>query len=327
VIMILPEAGKVAASTAASQCKPSFPNIELCLVVGICGGIPSYTRNDEEHSIVLGDVVISKKMVQYDRGRQYSDHFEYSRTTKEPKTALLTLLNRLSGSHGGERLEAAAERHLLRLARSKKDGGVGASALYPTVPEEDTLFAASYRHRHPEVASCPVCASCNSMMDPVCPAALRSSCAGLGCDKAAIIRRVTTVSSMRSMSGDRIVPTTSDDPVMSSTITTIFRPPGRPRVHFGMYASGDRVIKSGQERDRIVAEYQGDDVLAFEMEGAGAWDQFPGSVLVIKALSDYADCHKGAGFQRYAAACAAACAYAFLEEWSAQEADGHFPST
>lgn len=86
--------------------------------------------------------------------------------------------------------------------------------------------------------------------------------------------------------------------------------PPRPVVHFGLIASGDTVMKSGQHRDRI-AEREG--VIAFEMEGAGVWDTFP--CVVIKGACDYADSHKTKTWQRYAAATGAACAKAFLEYW------------
>ncbi|KAH7025134.1 uncharacterized protein B0I36DRAFT_434623 [Microdochium trichocladiopsis] len=84
----------------------------------------------------------------------------------------------------------------------------------------------------------------------------------------------------------------------------------RPRVHFGLIASGDTVLKSGEERDRIARE---EGIIGFEMEGAGVWDIFP--CLVIKGACDYADSHKSKAWQHYAAAIAAACAKAFLDSW------------
>lgn len=84
-------------------------------------------------------------------------------------------------------------------------------------------------------------------------------------------------------------------------------------IHFGLYASGDKVMKSGEERE-IVAKDEG--VVAFEMEGAGVWEGFPGRCLVIKAVCDYADSHKNKTWQTYAAASAAACTKALLESWS-----------
>jgi len=71
-------------------------------------------------------------------------------------------------------------------------------------------------------------------------------------------------------------------------------------------------MKSGEDRDGIAAR---DGVIAFEMEGAGVWENFPGS-LVIKGVCDYADSHKSKRWQGYAAATAAAVMKGFLENWS-----------
>ncbi|OHE94068.1 hypothetical protein CORC01_10643 [Colletotrichum orchidophilum] len=70
-------------------------------------------------------------------------------------------------------------------------------------------------------------------------------------------------------------------------------------------------MKSGNDRDSI-AKAEG--IIAFEMEAAGVWDMFP--CLVIKGVCDYADSHKSQEWQRFAAATAAACAKAFLQDWS-----------
>ena len=85
-----------------------------------------------------------------------------------------------------------------------------------------------------------------------------------------------------------------------------------PVIHFGLVASGDTVMKSGKDRDDIAAR---DGVIAFEMEGAGVWENFPSS-LVIKGVCDYADSHKNKRWQGYAAATATAVTKGFLENWS-----------
>ena len=84
----------------------------------------------------------------------------------------------------------------------------------------------------------------------------------------------------------------------------------QPEVHFGLIGSGDTVIRSAEDRE-VLARKTG--VMAFEMEGVGVWDSFP--CLVIKGACDYADSHKSKGWQRYAAATAAACMKAVLEHW------------
>jgi nucleoside phosphorylase len=73
-------------------------------------------------------------------------------------------------------------------------------------------------------------------------------------------------------------------------------------IHYGLIASGNRVIKDGAERDRVASELEG--VLCFEMEAAGMMNTFP--CLVIRGICDYADSHKNKEWQPYAAAMAAA---------------------
>ncbi|KAF4999624.1 hypothetical protein FGRMN_2372 [Fusarium graminum] len=83
-----------------------------------------------------------------------------------------------------------------------------------------------------------------------------------------------------------------------------------PSIHFGLIACSDSVMKCGEERDRQVKE---NDVIAFEMEGAGVWEILP--CIVVKSACDYADSHKSKIWQQYAAATAAACAKALLRFW------------
>ncbi|CAD0095301.1 unnamed protein product [Aureobasidium mustum] len=80
-------------------------------------------------------------------------------------------------------------------------------------------------------------------------------------------------------------------------------------IHYGTIASGNQVIKDAQTRDRIVRELGGQ-ILCFEMEAAGLMNDFP--CLVVRGISDYCDSHKNDGWQRYAAASAAAYARELL---------------
>ncbi|KID65988.1 NACHT and Ankyrin domain protein, partial [Metarhizium hybridum] len=78
----------------------------------------------------------------------------------------------------------------------------------------------------------------------------------------------------------------------------------------GRHGSGDRVIKSGQLRDIIAKKHN---LVAFEMEGAGVWDEIP--CIIVKSVCDYADSHKNEEWQNYAAATAAAATKALLERY------------
>lgn len=100
-----------------------------------------------------------------------------------------------------------------------------------------------------------------------------------------------------------------DGPVVRSRALSKDETP-LPTIHFGLIASGDMVMKSGEDRDGIAER---DNVIAFEMEAAGLWDAFP--CVVIKSACDYADSHKSKVWQSYAAAAAAACSKSFLGYW------------
>lgn len=85
------------------------------------------------------------------------------------------------------------------------------------------------------------------------------------------------------------------------------------RVHFGLVASGNMVIKDARQRDEIckrLKEEVVDEVLCFEMETAGVLTAFP--CLAIRGICDYADAHKNKSWQPYAAAVAAAYAKELL---------------
>lgn len=71
VLALLPHMGKANAASAAASMRSSYTGLRLAILVGVCGAVPR-SRDSE---ILLGDVVISKTVIQYDFGRQYSDQF------------------------------------------------------------------------------------------------------------------------------------------------------------------------------------------------------------------------------------------------------------
>ncbi|KAL6814617.1 nucleoside phosphorylase domain-containing protein [Trichoderma camerunense] len=85
------------------------------------------------------------------------------------------------------------------------------------------------------------------------------------------------------------------------------RPSQDPVVHYGLVASGDKIIKNAALRDRLRDKYG---IICFEMEAAGLMPIMP--VAVIRGVSDYADSHKNDGWHYYAAATAAAYAKSLL---------------
>jgi nucleoside phosphorylase len=255
VLAHMPGMGKASAAAVAANCRASFPNIKLALIVGVCGVVPFRPGSSETAEIVLGDVIVSDGVVQCDLGRRLPEKFEPKDTLLDalgrPNTEIRALLAKLKGLRGRKMLQGKMVGYMDVLR-----GEPELAAVYPGAAL-DKLFGATYRH----------------VTDGM-------SCEECGCDGKLLPRA-------RLEQGD-----------------------GQPAVHFGLIASGDTVMKSGEDRDAI-AQQAG--IIGFEMEGAGVWDNFP--CVVIKGACDYADSHKNKIWQRYAAATAAACMKAFLGHW------------
>jgi nucleoside phosphorylase len=283
VLAFMPDIGKGRAASVASSFRSSFERIRLALLVGVCGGVPCGT--DDEEEILLGDVIISDGIIQYDFGRQLPDKFIMKDTLQDSvgrqNPEIRSLLAKLKGRRGRTRLKDKTFQYLTAL---RKELGVE----YPGVIE-DKLFEPNYRHKHHDLATCIVCAKCEKKTDGVCQTALDSSCSELKCSEKKLVRR------------HRLIRTVEPGGDAEES---------KPVIHFGLIASGDAVMKSGEHRDEISSREK---VVAFEMEGAGVWDNFP--CVVIKGVCDYADSHKNKKWQGYAAATAAACMKAFLEVW------------
>ncbi|KAJ5621360.1 hypothetical protein N7528_006143 [Penicillium herquei] len=150
---------------------------------------------------------------------------------------------------------------------------------YPCPPmQSDQLFEPNYHHMHHDNPKCKKCVKSKS-----CKRAQEATCEALNCDRERLVVRLRP--SQRQFS-----------------------------IHFGRIASGDTVMKSGRDRDRIADKEK---VIAFEMEGAGIDRIMP--FLVIKGICDYADSHKNKIWQKYSAGAAASCMKALLEQWAVMD--------
>ncbi|XEU97295.1 hypothetical protein FSHL1_002581 [Fusarium sambucinum] len=89
----------------------------------------------------------------------------------------------------------------------------------------------------------------------------------------------------------------------------IKRKPREMRVHYGLIASGNQVIKDAAFRKKLTEDLGGH-VLCVEMEAAGLVNSFP--CVIIRGICDYADSHKNKDWQEHAAAVAAAFAKELL---------------
>ncbi|KAL2802760.1 hypothetical protein BJX63DRAFT_437581 [Aspergillus granulosus] len=83
----------------------------------------------------------------------------------------------------------------------------------------------------------------------------------------------------------------------------------RNRVWYGSIGSGDKLLKSSEERDKMRDEYN---LIGLEMEAAGVMTEIP--VGNIRGVCDYGGERKNKDWQPYAAAMAAAFAKAVLSE-------------
>ncbi|KAF3077416.1 hypothetical protein CFAM422_000178 [Trichoderma lentiforme] len=250
VLLHMANMGKANAATVTTNCSRTFPNIKLALVVGICGAVP---HSIEGTDIMLGDVIISEGVFQYDLGRQFPQEFRPKIGTPDslsrPNGNIRAALSKWKGDAWRRQLHSSMHEYLRSLQATSK-----LSVQYPGALK-DKLFEANYPHIDDGVP-------CDH-----------------GCDGLRVQRRRSESSMIQ------------------------------PKIHFGIVASGDSVMKSGEERDRIAQEHG---IIAFEMESAGVWDVFP--CIVVKGACDYADSHKNKAWQGYAAATAAACMKAVLND-------------
>ncbi|KAL3305280.1 phosphorylase superfamily protein [Colletotrichum asianum] len=271
VLVHLPIMGKVSTAAAAAGLRSSYTRLKLAVLTGICGGVP---RPGGGKEIFLGDVIISQAVVQYDLGRQYPDKFIRKGTTSDnlgrPNQDIRSLLASVQGAFGLDRLR----QQMLRALGQIQQNSTGRQNTYTRPPPtEDILFEPAYLHRHNDQINC----GCDD--SAACDKAMSASCLDLRCAENSVLRTGQPGSSR------------SQD----------------PRIFIGQVASGDTVMKSGKRRDEVAREHN---VIAFEMEGAGVWDQVP--CLVVKGVCDYADSHKNKVWQPYAAAVAAATTKALL---------------
>ncbi|KAK6500755.1 hypothetical protein TWF506_003518 [Arthrobotrys conoides] len=291
VITHMPRIGKVAAAVISTNLHSSFQNIQLALVVGICGGTPTTTTNSTNSSskkgedIFLGDVVISKAVVQYDFGRRLPNGRFLRKdgmldNLPRPCLKISAAIAKLETRMGKEGLRRRSLEYLGQLM-----GELGGIVEYPGLME-DRLFKPGYRHKH-HGSSCDICLDDGDGDGVgVCDEAMNASCEELGCDEQELV--LSRGTQRRSSEESN----------------------AQPAIHFGIFASGDTVMKSGEDRDRVATQHG---VIAFEMEAAGVWECFP--TIIIKGVCDYADSHKSKRWQGYAAATAAAVMKAFLEGW------------
>ncbi|KAI1149358.1 purine and uridine phosphorylase [Nemania diffusa] len=285
VLALLPNMGKAAAAGTAASFRSSYPRLKLALLVGICGGVPGTGAKE----ILLGDVVISKTVIQYDLGRQFPNKFVTKNTVDDSlgraNRDIRSLVASFETELGRERLQKKASEYLKDLQGAAVHKKRVNTYNYLGVAE-DKLFTVAYQHKHRSPKQCGMCQGEN---DSYCKEAAQASCVELKCDERQLVSRERLTTKQGLDLGDMQC----------------------PDIFIGRMASGDTVLKSGTHRDQLAEQL---DVIAFEMEGAGVWDELP--CIVIKGVCDYADSHKNKKWQPFAAATAASVMKAALGRYT-----------
>lgn len=287
VLLLLPGMGKVNAAHAAANLYSSFNRLRLVILVGGCAAVPRVNDAD----ILLGDVIISTGVTQYDFGRKYPSGFIRKDSIRDnlgkPQKEIRNMLAALQAPGMKNKLLVRTADLLTNLQKITAMNGYGIRYQYPGV-REDKLYEANYHHKHHNAN----CSACNVANNIACDAALQATCEDLGCEKNHLVGRQRLVNKLRlCQKGD-----------MSHQNTEIF---------FGTIGSGDMVMKSAEDRDALA---QKEKVIAFEMEAAGIWEEVPS--IVVKGVFDYGDSHKNKQWQAFASATAACVARAVIERFA-----------
>ena len=147
VIACLPVgmAGTATAATVAKDMLRTFKSIRFGLMVGIGGGAPPPTG---ENDLRLGDIVVSQPtstsggVIQYDRGKTVQGgEFQQTGTLNAPPAMLLTALTRLQAEHLSGECQIPQYLSEMLAGRPK----IGKKYSYPGA-SNDILFQADYEH-------------------------------------------------------------------------------------------------------------------------------------------------------------------------------------
>lgn len=151
VITLLPGMGKEHAASGSASFRTSFPEIKLCLLVGVCAGS---ARNEQDKPILLGDVIISTSIVQSDFGRQGRDGIVRKDTIDDnfgrPSKEIRALLQILQTRKAGKALRTNTIDALTTLLQDEAEWE------YPG-RECDVLFREDYDHKHYAARGCKAC--------------------------------------------------------------------------------------------------------------------------------------------------------------------------
>lgn len=118
VLALLPAMGKINAVSAPASIRLSYSGLRVALLVGICSAVPR-AGNGGDDEILLGDVIISKAIVQYDFNRQYPDRIVRKRIMEDnlgrPGKDVSILVATFETDLGLKRLQQRTAKYLQQL--------------------------------------------------------------------------------------------------------------------------------------------------------------------------------------------------------------------
>jgi nucleoside phosphorylase len=292
VIACLPKGkyGTNPAATVVTRMISTFPSIKVGVMVGIGGGIPPKVR--------LGDIVVSTPVdqypgvVQWDMGKaEKGGNFKRTGALNNPPSALLTALAKLETKH---------EMHGSKIHDYLEELGEKYPKLASKYTWSDSLKDPLFT---PESSDRP-----RSRWRAIFSILLEMILALLGC------LLCWWVFAPMDYGAEQV---TSTEPIEGTR-----RRYENTRVHYGLIASGNQVVKDAELRDRLDKSLGGS-VLCVEMEAAGLMNDFP--CVVIRGICDYANSQKNKDWQEYAAAVAAAYTKELLQYVQPSDVDGERP--
>jgi nucleoside phosphorylase len=171
VLTLLPGMGKEHAASGSANFRTSFPDVQMCLLVGVCAGS---ARNKQDKAILLGDVIISTSLVQSDFGRQGKDGIVRKDTIDDnfgrPSKEIRALLKKLQTRKASTALRTNTTEALTTLIQDEPTWE------YPG-REYDVLFREDYDHKHYVARGCKACCR-----NGACETAGKDACDVSKCD-------------------------------------------------------------------------------------------------------------------------------------------------
>ncbi|KAM6529097.1 hypothetical protein FALCPG4_010047 [Fusarium falciforme] len=230
-VLVMPgDSGELDAGLCTQRLRNHFRNIELTLLVGICGAMSQNFETEE--AIYLGDVIIGKQVWRYLHNARYGQlegtaaRHELRNPMMESNSERVRQLGRLSGTKTQQNgISAYSSAYLASL-----QNGSGSQYNYPGY-SKDELAKHDCIHKHrSENLRC----SCSDPLRDSCAAAKRTSCKELGCE---IVR-----------------------------VRPIAEEPPKPNIHLGTIASADIVMRASEAfRENFESNF----VAGIDMEGGG----------------------------------------------------------